>query len=86
MSIESGSVQLTLDEIPPKWARGCDDPVIRAKAGSNRYHEPDLGADKPRPLCECGHRDVEWRVWDRETADAWREPCRSCEREVSDVE
>jgi hypothetical protein len=88
VSIESGfvGVQLTLDEIPPQWAANYDDPVICAKTGSGKFHEPDLSAPEPAPACECGNRDVEWNVWERDVAEDWRDRCGSCEREVADVE
>lgn len=79
MSVEHGSVQLTLDEIPPQWAADYDDPVVVGKRGCPTFHEPDLDADEPRPVCRYGSRDdVNWNVRERRDALAWKDSCDAC--------
>jgi len=78
MSVDSGPVQLTLDEIPPQWGAGYDDPVIVGKRGSSTFHEPDLDAEEPSPGCRYGAVDGDWKVRERDQAIGWKDHCEAC--------
>lgn len=67
-------------DAPPQWAVGYEDPVVVAKCGTRQFHTVDLTADAPQPSCRYAERDgTPWHVWERETAETWKELCKICQ-------
>lgn len=68
------------DEVLPSWAAEYDDPVVVAKCGTRQFHEIDRTAETPQPSCRYAERDgTPWRIWERETAETWKELCEACQ-------